>query len=151
MPDATAPWASEGGHLHLTDLEHGGFAGRDEVYLVGWDADRTGGLAGQDPLLLDGDRRVLGEDLPTSLDVLREREFRCAALVARLRGTATMSYCAWDAESARTSAPSPLMLQALRMTRRQPDLSFVDLDHELGRVVCAVPPEPRASIDTDNV
>jgi ATP-dependent helicase/nuclease subunit B len=132
-------------------MEHGGYTGRDEVYLVGWDADRTGGLAGQDPLLLDGDRRVLGEDLPTSLDVLREREFRCAALVARVRGTATMSYCAWDAESARASAPSPLMLQALRMTRRQPELSFLDLEHELGRVVCAVPALPRAAIDADDV
>jgi ATP-dependent helicase/nuclease subunit B len=149
--DAAAPWASEGGHLHVTDLDHGGYTGREEVYLVGWDADRVGGLAGQDPMLLDGDRRVLGDDLPTSLDLLREREFRCAALFARLRGAVTMSYCAWEAESARTSAPAPIMLQALRMSRRDSALSFADLERELGRVVCAVPAVGRASIDGDDV
>jgi len=148
---AAAPWASEGGHLHLTDLDHGGYTGRDEVYLVGWDADRFGRLAGQDPMLLDGDRRVLGDDLPTSLDLLREREFRSAALFARLKGTVTMSYCGWEAESARTSAPAPIMLQALRMARRDPALSFADLERELGRVVCAVPAAKRAAIDGDDV
>ena len=44
-----------------------------------------------DPVLLDGDRRVLGADLPTSGQVLKERVFRLAALVARLRGSVTMS------------------------------------------------------------
>src|SRR5690606_6110088 len=89
--------------------------------------------------------------LPTSLDLLREREFRCAALFARLRGNVTMSYCAWDAASARASAPSPIMLHALRMSRRAPSLTFAELEDELGRVVCAVPVEDRSAIDGDDV
>ncbi|MGE0160404.1 MAG: PD-(D/E)XK nuclease family protein [Gemmatimonadales bacterium] len=148
--EAGAPWSSEGGHLHLTDLEHGGYTGRKAVFLVGWDADRVGGLGGQDPMLLDADRRVLGDELPTSLDLLREREFGVAALFARLGGSVTMSYCAWDAGSARAAAPSPVMLQALRLSKRDATLSFRDLDAASGRVVCAAPAAMGVPLDGDD-
>jgi ATP-dependent helicase/nuclease subunit B len=120
------------------------------MFLVGWDADRAGGMQGQDPMLLDADRRVLGDDLPTSIDLLHEREFECAALFARLGGRVTSSYCAWDASSARTAAPAPQLLQALRSSRRDPALSFRDLDTALGRVVCSVPYGSRAPVDADD-
>src|SRR5690606_41890162 len=64
-----APWTSAGGCLHLSDLEHGGFAGREAVFLVGLDADRFPGSGGQDPLLLDADRRALSPELPLSTEV----------------------------------------------------------------------------------
>ncbi|NIR78508.1 MAG: hypothetical protein GWO00_09055, partial [Gemmatimonadetes bacterium] len=73
-PDgAGAPWSSAGGALHLSDLEHGGYTGREAVFLVGMDAELVPGAGGQDPVLLDGDRRVLGADLPTSAELLKER------------------------------------------------------------------------------
>jgi ATP-dependent helicase/nuclease subunit B len=148
--DSRAPWTSAGGHLHLSDLQHGGYTGREHVYLVGWDADRMGALGAQDPILLDADRRVLGEDLPASVDLAKEREFERAALLARLPGKVTLSYCAWDASAARASAPAPVLLQALRLSRRDPSLSFRDLECELGRVVCAVPAVERAAVDADD-
>ena len=148
--EGAAPWTSEGGHLHLSDLEHGGFSGREAVFLVGMDADRAAGAHTQDPLLLDGDRRVLSEELPTSLELLREGQFEFAALFARLRGTVTLSYSAWDAREARSVAPSPLLLQVLRLARRAPSLTFVDLEAALGRVVCAVPGAGRSVLDVDD-
>lgn len=148
--EGAAPWTSEGGHLHLSDLEHGGFSGREAVFLVGMDAERALGAHTQDPLLLDGDRRVLGEELPTSLELLREGQFEFAALFARLRGSVTLSYSAWDAREARSVAPSPLLLQFLRLARRSPSLTFVDLETALGRVVCAVPGASRSVLDADD-
>jgi ATP-dependent helicase/nuclease subunit B len=145
-----APWASEGGHLHLSDFEHGGFAGRGAVFFVGMDVERTSGRHGQDPVLLDGDRRTLGEELPTSSDLLKERAFDFAALYARLRGAVTLSFAAWDASEARTVGPSPLLVQALRLARRDPSLTFADLDRELGRVVCASPAHERTALDRDD-
>jgi ATP-dependent helicase/nuclease subunit B len=62
----------------------------------------------------------------------------------------TLSYCAWDASSARASSPSPVLLRALRASRRDPTLSFRDLDTALGRVVCSVPAGRRAAIDGDD-
>lgn len=144
---AGAPWSSEGGHLHLSDLEHGGYCGREVVFFVGMDADRVPGQGGQDPLLLDADRRILGRALPTSSELLRERAFQLSALVARLRGQLTFSHAAWDAADARTLGPSPLLLQALRLGRMDETLTFEDLRVELGRVVCAVPAWGRAPLD----
>jgi len=149
--DDVAPWSSEGGHVHLSDLEHGGFVGREATFIVGLDADRMPGFEGQDPVLLDSDRRVLGQGLPTSSELMRERVFRFAALYARLRGSVTLSYSAWDATEARSLAPSPLLLHALRLAHRDPTLTFHDLEHALGRIVCAVPASGRVALDADDV
>lgn len=146
-----APWSSEGGSLHLADLEHGGFAGREAVFLVGLDADRLPGSGAQDPILLDGDRRVLGGGLPTSTELMQERTFRFAALVARLRGTVTLSYTAWSPSEARAAGPSTFLLQALRMSRRSPSLTFHDLEASLGPVVSSIPAQDAPCLDRDDV
>ena len=146
-----APWSSEGGCLHLSDLEHGGFTGREATFLVGFDAERVPGADSQDPVLLDADRRALGADLPTSSELMRERIFRLAALFARLRGSVTMSYGAWDAAEARAVGPSPVLLHALRLARGDAALTFEDLRDEVDRVVCAVPARVRPALDMDDV
>ncbi|MGD8729539.1 MAG: PD-(D/E)XK nuclease family protein, partial [Gemmatimonadota bacterium] len=148
--DELASWSSEGGRIHLSDLEHGGFVGRTVTFLVGLDSDRVPGFEGQDPVLLDSDRRLLGAGLPTSSELMQERIFRFAALFARLRGEVTLSYAAWDPSEARTLAPSPVLLQALRLARRDPSLTFKDLEATLGRLVCAVPQPGRAPLDSDD-
>ncbi len=146
-----APWSSEGGHLHLSDLDHGGHTGREAVFLVGMDADRVPGFLGQDPVLPDRDRRVLGDGLPTSAELHRERVFRFAALFARLHGSVTLSYCAWDATEARMQGPAPLLLQALRLSRSDPTLTYDDLETALDRVVCVLPARGRPCLDGDDV
>jgi ATP-dependent helicase/nuclease subunit B len=149
--DPGAPWTSEGGHLHLSDFEHGGFSGRRAVFVVGLDADRVPGPGLQDPVLSDADRRALGEGLPGSAELLRERSFRLAALMARLRGRVTMSYRAWSAAEARTVSPSPVLLQALRLQRRDPSPTFEELYRTLGDVSCAIPAPDRPALDADDV
>ncbi len=146
-----APWSSEGGHLHLSDLEHGGLSGRKAVFVVGLDAERVPGGATQDPVLPDVDRRMLGDGLPTSAELLRERVFRFAALFARLGSEVTLSYGAWDAVQARSVAPSPVLLQALRLRRRDPAIDFEGLHRELGDLACALPREGGLALDRDDV
>jgi ATP-dependent helicase/nuclease subunit B len=149
--DGGTPWRSEGGHLHLSDFEHGGFSGRSAFFIVGLDADRVPGGGSQDPVLTDSDRRSISAELPTSSDIVRERTFRLAALLARLRGRVTMSYGAWNAATARSVAPSPVLLQALRLRERDETLTFADLHSDLGRVACAVPPAECSPLDSDDV
>lgn len=149
--DRGAPWASEGGALHLSDFEHGGFTGREAVFIVGADADRVPGPGGQDPVLLDADRRVLGEGLPTSIEVLQERLFRVAALVARVRGSLTVSFTAWSPSEARASSPSSLLLQALRLSRADRSATFETLRDALGPVVTSIPAAGRTHLDADDL
>ncbi|HSG47697.1 MAG TPA: hypothetical protein VLA43_07800, partial [Longimicrobiales bacterium] len=149
--DVGAPWSSEGGHLHLSDFEHGGLSGRRVVFVVGLDADRVPGSGSQDPVLSDADRRALGSGLPTSSEVARERTFRLWALLARLRGEVTLSHASWNASEARVVAPSPILLQALRLQRRDAGLTYEDLHQALGPVACAVPGEDTPALDADDV
>ena len=146
----TAPWLSEGGHLHFSDLENGGFTGRRAVFIVGLDDDRIPGFSGQDPMLPDIDRRVLSEELPTSTEVLDDKAFEFSALFARLHGDVTLSYSAWDPSSARSVGASSLLLSALRMKCNDPGLTLDDLDKVLGRLACAVPEFETSALDIED-
>lgn len=127
--EGSAPWSSTGGALYLTDIGNGGRTGRRATFVVGLDAHRLGGSATQDPYLLDRDRMHLaGSDLPLSTDRIRERRFRLAALLARLRGSVSLSYAAWDPAEARAVSPSAELLQALRLMRDDPAATFEDLE-----------------------
>jgi ATP-dependent helicase/nuclease subunit B len=138
--EGAAPWVSVGGHLHLSDVEHGGYTARAATFVVGLDADRFPGAGLQDPLLLDAQRRDLDpRALPTSSDRLMARRFDLAACLARLRGRVTLSYSAWDPTEARAVAPSAVMLQAFRATTGRSDASFEDLREGLGEAASAVP------------
>ena len=127
--EGSAPWSSAGGALYLTDIGNGGRTGRRATFVVGLDAHRLGGSATQDPYLLDRDRMQLaGSDLPLSTDRVRERRFRLAALLARLRGSVCLSYAAWDPAEARAVSPSAELLQAFRLMRNDPAATFEDLE-----------------------
>lgn len=140
--EGRAPWVSDGGSLHLSDLEHGGLSGRPLTFLVGLDAGRFPGSPGQDPLLLDGERRRISDALPTSRDRLHDATFRLAALLARLRGRVTLSHPVWDAASAQTLTPSPVILQAFRLLRGEPAAGFQELRRLLGPAAGRVPRRP---------
>ena len=127
--EGSAPWSSAGGALYLTDIGNGGRTGRRATFVVGLDAHRMGGSATQDPYLLDHDRlRLAGSDLPLTTDRVRERRFRLAALLARLRGSVSLSYAAWDPAEARAVSPAAELLQALRLMRTDPTATFEDLE-----------------------
>jgi len=148
--EGSAPWISAGGHLHLSDLDHGGHAARRATFVVGLDAERFPGAGLQDPLLLDSQRRALdAEALPTAGDRLAATRFRMAACLARLRGRVTLSYSAWDPTEAREVAPSSVMLQAFRASTGRPDASFEALREGLGDASSAIP--RTAAIDATDV
>lgn len=119
--------------------------------MVGLDAARFPGVGSQDPILLDGKRAALtGSDLPTSADRLDERRFRMAALLARLRGSVTLSYAAWEPLEGRTLTPSPLLLQLYRRVAERPTAGFEDLDRFLGDPLSRIP-RGDARLDTEDV
>lgn len=149
--DLGAPFRSEGGHLHLCDVAHGGLSGREAVFAVGIDADRVPGSGGQDPVLLDADRRALGDGLPTATDRLKERIFEFAAFVSRTRGSLTLGYSAWSGADARTIAPGAAVLQALRLERRDGSVDYEGLHQAMGRVASVVHRAGRPALDADDV
>jgi ATP-dependent helicase/nuclease subunit B len=149
--EGRAPWGSAGGHLHLSDVEHGGLTGRRATFLVGLDSGRFPGAGGQDAILLDGERLSLAAgDLPTSADRLHERRFRMGALLARLRGPLTLSWAAWDASEGRVLSPSPLLLQMYRLAAADASAGFRDLERHVGDPVSRIP-AGAADLDGEDV
>ena len=150
-----SPWTSAGGHLHLSDLEHGGYAGRRATFIVGLDAARFPGSGGGDALLVDDDRRRLtaGQKtpaLPTAAERIEERRHAFAALVARLRGRVTFSYATWDAVEGRGVAPASELLQAYRLLSGDATADYEALHGAVAPAASAVP-RGSALLDTDDV
>ncbi|MDH3222875.1 MAG: PD-(D/E)XK nuclease family protein [Gemmatimonadota bacterium] len=146
--EGTAPWSSAPGHLYLTDLASGGASGRAHTYIVGMDAGRFPGSMSEDPLLLDSERwRLARGALPSSRDQIQERRFQFAQLLARLRGSVTMSFPVWEPSEARALTPAPEILQAFRLREGDPGLTFADLEEALGnpesRLPMTLPPIDR--------
>lgn len=142
---------SAGGCLHLTDIAHGGYTGRRHTFVLGLDAHQFPGAGAQDALLVDRDRAALNQALadpatdgsphPLSVtaDILAERRHRLAALLARLRGRVTLSYCSWESAEGRTLPPSPLLLDVLRLQRGDSALKYTELHEAVGEAACTVP------------
>ena len=146
--EGSPPWKSTGGHVHLTDLAHGGYTGRKATFIVGLDAGRFPGAGAQDPVLLDADRLELASGLPTAADKLSERRFQLAALLARTRGRVTASYTAWDSAEARVVQPSSVLLDMFRLWKGKPEATFKDFHEAVGEPVCAIPRSaPLDSVD----
>lgn len=152
--EGAAPWVSSGGHLQLSDLEHGGWTGRRATFIVGLDAARFPGGGGSDALLVDDDRRRIAHAgapaLPTGVERLQERRHAFAALAARLRGRVTFSYATWDAVEGRAVAPSAELLQAYRLLSGDDTADYETLHRAVAPVASPVP-RGSALLDADDV
>ena len=151
--EGTAPWSSAPGHVYLTDLRHGGATGRRFTFLVGLDSGSVLGSLHEDPLIGDEERFRLGRgELPLASERAEEARFNLAQLFARLRGTVVLSYACWDPAESRELTPSPELLQALRLRRRDSTLTFDDLSAYLGVAESRLPrPEIGADLDAGDV
>ncbi len=143
-----SPWTSAGGRLHLSDIASGGLAARPHTFVVGLAAGAVGPGA-SDPMLPDRERAALG--LPTTADRLAASRHALASVLARLRGSVTLSYAAWDMAEGRVVAPAPELLQALRLLDADPSRTYEDLRKRLGRLACAVPAEGAGALDAADV
>jgi hypothetical protein len=139
-----SPWNAAGGHLHLTDLEAGGYSGRRATFVVGLDSSVFPGTGGVDALLVDDDRVRLGAGLlpaplPTAAERIEERRYAFAAMLARLRGRVTFSYAAWDAVEGRALAPASELLQVHRLMTGDDAADYEALHDAVSPPASAVP------------
>jgi len=130
------------GRLHVASVHGGGHSGRKHTFIVGLDDSRFPGAGLQDPLLLDGERIRVSDDLPTAGSRLAGTVQGFARLLARLRGKITLSYCCRSLEDDRDLFPSPMVLAAFRILSGNPEGDQDDLTRWL--------PDP-ASFAPDNL
>jgi ATP-dependent helicase/nuclease subunit B len=114
------------GRAYVTSLRNGGHSGRGNTFIIGLDDSRFPGAGLEDPVLLDGERETISASrapdvsLPTAAGRLSsdvKEEF--AGLLARLRGTLTLSYCSLDLIDDREMFPSRVLLSVCRIASGQ--------------------------------
>lgn len=62
----------QAGHIHVDHYQNGWWMLRDNVYLIGFDADRFPGNRQEDPILLDEERKQISDWLPLGQDRPKE-------------------------------------------------------------------------------
>ncbi|MFO7867453.1 MAG: PD-(D/E)XK nuclease family protein [Candidatus Aminicenantes bacterium] len=135
------------GHLHAAPYSCGGFSGRKVTFVCGLDQGRFPGAPQEDPVLLDGERRSISENLPVSADRLREKLYDMAERLASLRGPLVMSFSVYDMAEERESFPSSLILQAFRLINRNETLDYSDLKESLSPAAGFIPPGGANALD----
>jgi len=114
----------ETGHLHLSTYQKGGYSGRENTFIVGLDQGSFPGSGLQQPLLLDDEKEKISKALQTAKESLLENIYSMAAMLASLRGRASLSYSSYDLLTERSSFPSSLLLQAYRLLKGDSGLDY---------------------------
>lgn len=139
--DGVRVWASRArpGHLHVSPLRAAGYAGRPFTFVVGVEEGAVFPSRLEDPVLLDAERTRISLALPTSHDRLEEAVHAVVSRLAVLpvppnpaHGSVCLSYSCRNLRDGRETAPSWVMLQALRVEQGRADLTYEQLREALG-------------------
>jgi hypothetical protein len=103
------------GCVHVAGISGGGHSGRRRTFIVGLDDGSFPGLALQDPVLLDHERRRLSGALPLRAEQLGRKIEQFALLLARLRGQVTLSFTCRDLADEHEMFPAALLAGAWRI------------------------------------
>ncbi len=120
------------GHLHITHFRRGSFISRPRTFLLGLDAGSFPGSGIEDPLLLDTERKKLGDELLLMQDEPTRNTYRFAHFLASCRGKTTLSFASYDVALGRTSFPSAILLQVERLKTNNKNLDYTQLMKNLG-------------------
>jgi CRISPR/Cas system-associated exonuclease Cas4 (RecB family) len=115
------------GHLHVSSYQNGIYQSRPYVFIIGLDNKKFPGGSSEDPLLLDMERKKLGNRLPIMQDRGQEKLYSMLQLLAQSQGKVTVSYCHFDVNDNRAVSPSYLFLQCYRLVSGNHDADFNDI------------------------
>ena len=140
------PQGPRPGCLHFAPLHNGGHSGRRHTFIIGLDDSRFPGAGLQDPLLLDGERRAISPALSTAAKRLGERLDAFNNLLARLRGTVTLSFSCRNLEDNRSRFPSMVLVNIHRLLSGNPDADQSTLMEQLPPPTSFAPNEAMRSL-----
>ncbi len=107
------------GMIHVDNVYSGGHTGRSHTFIVGMDDVRFPGAGRHDPLLMDSEREKLSGNLPQTRFEPSKRIENFGLLLARLRGSITLSYSCLDLKAERTNFPAAILFSIYRILSNQ--------------------------------
>ncbi|MEM7311833.1 MAG: PD-(D/E)XK nuclease family protein [Planctomycetota bacterium] len=102
------------GKMHVDHVRRGGHSGRKHTFVVGLDDSRYPSRGGQDPLLLDPERRALSSSLPTKAEANDDSIRELYSRLAGLGGEITISYSQTALGSDAPQFASPILMEVYR-------------------------------------
>lgn len=108
------------GSLRLAGLPDAGYAGRRHLYILGLDESHFPGLMGQDPILLDEERRAISPSLQLETHRAGSAAFQLIRLLGTAPGRVTLVASRLHLADGREPYPTPLFEQASRQLQREP-------------------------------
>ena len=146
------------GHLHVSTLDDAGLDGRPVVFVVGLEEGRVFPAAREDPILLDAERAAIGAHLGQPALLRQSADRQRDAIETRLTRLAVLgldaervvlSYSCRDAREFRDTFASWVVLNAFRLKRGDPTLSYKHLRDALGDTPASpVPASPGCATTT---
>jgi ATP-dependent helicase/nuclease subunit B len=133
--------------LHVAHVLSGGHSGRKHTFVVGLDDSRFPGTGLNDPLLLDSEKVNLSDELPIASARPRSQMVKVARLLARLKGTTTLSFSCLDLRDDRPTFPSPLLFSAYRILSNEREGSQGDMMRWLGQPASFAPEREDSCLD----
>ncbi|WP_077617426.1 PD-(D/E)XK nuclease family protein [Bacillus sinesaloumensis] len=116
------------GFLHMSTYKEGIFMNREHLFIVGLDNQRFPGKSGEDPLLLDTERKKLGRLLPLEGEKSNRDLYMMLQLFASSANKEiTVSYCRFSINENRAVTPSYLFLQCYRIHTGDVSVDFQTL------------------------
>lgn len=135
------------GCLHVAHALTGGHSGRKHTFVIGLDDRRFPGAGLNDPLLLDSEKDGLSKEIPRASAQPKAQMMRLARLLARLRGTVTLSFSSLDLQEDRATFPSPAVFSAYRILSNEREGSQGDMMRWLGTPASFAPDREEDCLD----
>ncbi len=135
------------GHIHVTGCSRVIWSNRPYTFFVGLDAGNFPGGSGQDPVLLDSERRRLHSGLPLGADKPLKKQYMMGLALATRVGRVTLSYSSHDIVLNRPVFPSTLLLGACRFLKEDNTLDYTSLVRMLGEPAGYCPGDGMRPID----
>jgi hypothetical protein len=130
------------GKIHVSNIYTGGHTLRTHTFIVGLNEGRFPGGALQDPVILDKERSGLSSRLSRSTERLDAKLRGFARLLARLRGSVTLSYPSLDVSNDREMFPGPGIIGAYQALTGDSEATREKLFDRLGPPVSFFPQSP---------
>ena len=129
------------GSIHVAHYSLGGYSGRKETFILGLDQSKFPGALLQDPVLLDVERKSLGNELVLSKDLLNEKVYLLAKVLSSLEGRVTLSYSCRDLREDRELFPCSALLAVYRLLKKDPRADYRSMARSLGEPIGFIPGE----------
>jgi ATP-dependent helicase/nuclease subunit B len=137
------------GCVHVDHISKGGHSGRVNTCIIGLDDSRFPHRGGQDPLLLDFERKLLSKNLQTSGDANRESSRAYRELLQRLVGNVSFSYAVDSLAADLEQFPSSALLETFRLLTGQSDATLEEFEKHVGTARSFCPTDPSSFIQAD--